>query len=58
MTGRALAVGLTAAAVIAIGTAEHIRAGDQAAAPTSKTWSAPRTPWGDPDIQGIVHHRR
>ena len=21
-------------------------------------WKAPRTPWGDPDISGLVHHGR
>jgi hypothetical protein len=24
--------------------------------PTSKTWTTPRTPWGDPDLQGIYNN--
>jgi hypothetical protein len=31
-----------------------VQAGQDRSAPiASKTWSAPRTPWGDPDLQGI-----
>ena len=33
--------------------AEASGEGGQAAASAAKTWPAPRTPWGDPDLQGV-----
>ena len=68
MTERTLILGLTIAVVSAIWTAEHVRAGDHpstiargalskvegqsVSSPAQKNWQAPRTPWGDPDLQG------
>jgi hypothetical protein len=53
MTARAVAIGLTVATGIAISTSAHLGAGNQAA-PSSqqKSFTTPRTPWGDPDLQG------
>jgi hypothetical protein len=42
-----VALGLTTGLA---GTTVHVRGG--LAAPPPRPWSAPRTPWGDPDIQG------
>jgi hypothetical protein len=59
MTERTLILGLTIAVVSAIWTAEHVGAGalskgegQSVSAPAQKNWQAPRTPWGDPDLQG------
>ena len=45
---------LPAAAAVFVLTAQPAMAQAQAAkvATTGKTWSAPKTPWGDPDLQG------
>ena len=53
MTKRAFASASTLAAVIAlVGISSTPLAGQARTAPAAKKYVAPRTPWGDPDLQG------
>ncbi len=49
---RRIVAGLTAAMAVWLTTAV-IAGQTRPATAAQKTWSAPRTPWGDPDLQGI-----
>ncbi len=40
------------AALSAQGTAQRAAPADRAVPPADEAWQAPRTPWGDPDLQG------
>src|SRR5207244_7595971 len=42
-----------AVAVLAGFSLAPLPVGGQARPPGTKTWAAPRTPWGDPDLQGM-----
>src|SRR5271169_2286631 len=46
------AAALVAAAAIFALTAEPALAQAAKSAPAAKSWTAPKTPWGDPDLQG------
>ena len=50
------AVALTSLAVVSLAgqkpTATDVKAGG-----TGKRWTAPRTPWGDPDVSGVFTNR-
>jgi hypothetical protein len=48
----AASVARVAAAVVLASWTAGVTAG-QAPAEDTKTWTAPRTPWGDPDLQGV-----
>ena len=47
-----LAAPLVAAGILALATAPASGQAAKAAAPSSQSWTQPKTPWGDPDVQG------
>src|SRR3954468_3589757 len=44
-------------ALLALPATAAAQAGQPAKAPAKKSWTPPRTPWGEPDLQGIYSNR-
>ena len=57
MIGRLIASLGVLAAGLALGFLAPAATAGQPQTPTAETWTPPRTPWGDPDLQGIWDYR-
>src|SRR4051812_4365476 len=44
-------------ALLALPATAAAQAGQPAKAPAKKSWTPPRTPWGEPDLQGVYSNR-